>query len=248
MRLVVRQVIGVAIGAGLSLSATAATLYKWVDEQGNIVYQDTPPASDVPYEEQSIADSEDDLDQAAQIAHAVAASPVTLYAIADCDSCDVVRIVLQKRGVPFSEEDAGTDIAIQQELMAKAGRLEVPTVTIGDQILVGYSRQPLHDALDAAGYPGAGSAPSAPPGTGAVGDGLPAAAGDRPAGELSGALQPGAPLPALLEEERFGEERFEQQPFDRPYDALEQDIGELSDDDAAAFDEQIEDLKSELDD
>jgi glutaredoxin len=78
--------------------------------------------------------------------------PVTLYTVTDCDACDLVRMQLQNRDVPYTEKDSATDVEVQTELKAKAGTLSVPTVTIGNQVLSGYNKMALDNALDEVGY------------------------------------------------------------------------------------------------
>jgi glutaredoxin len=77
--------------------------------------------------------------------------PVALYAVPDCDVCDVVRVYLSKRGIPFEERNLA-EASVQDQLTALGGRLEVPTVTIGGLVITGYDRSALANALDAAGY------------------------------------------------------------------------------------------------
>lgn len=161
-------VMGVAL-AGLVLyagPASADKLYKWVDPQGNVTYQDQPPPKGVTYTEQIITEP---ATGESSMAAAAASHPITLYATTDCDSCDLVRNYLDRYSIPFVEKDAGHDVAVQQELKKRAGRLQVPTLLIGDKPLTGYSRTALDTELAAAGYPldGAGTPPAAAGGTAA---------------------------------------------------------------------------------
>lgn len=159
-RLIVTKLCAIALLA-MSFSSGAAKLYKWVDDNSNVVYQDTPPPDDVRYEEQQLPDDEQDGAMAAEIEAAVVSSPVVLYRTGDCDACELVRLALERRGVPFEERDAGGDLAAQKDLIERSGRLEVPTVTIGDQVLTGYSRSALDQALSTAGYPARMAKPEA---------------------------------------------------------------------------------------
>lgn len=79
--------------------------------------------------------------------------PVTLYVSKDCDACDLVRLHLQKRGVPFTEKDAGSDMEVQNELLEVSGSMKIPALTVGEQVVSGYNRNEIDDALTAAGYP-----------------------------------------------------------------------------------------------
>jgi len=137
-------------------SAQGQNLYKWVDEDGNITYQDSPPpgASDdaKPYAE--------DAEVAAE--RSDAAGPdvsVTLYSVPVCDACDLVRNLLEKNGIPFEERDAGSSVSVQNELMELAGQLSVPMLAIGDGLVSGYSSNAITTALSSAGFTLGGTAP-----------------------------------------------------------------------------------------
>ena len=141
----------------------AQSLYKWVDEHGNVTYQDTPPPSNVNYEEQTYSDTNDETslegneasDPAApapSIDDIVAQNPVAFYSIENCDACDLVRLFLDNNNVPHTEKDIQSNLTLQEELLSRAGQLQVPTVAVGDKIVVGYSKSALADALTSKGY------------------------------------------------------------------------------------------------
>lgn len=140
---------------GLAAVAGSDDLYKWVDENGNVIYQDTPPPSGVNFEKQTHIDSSTVLRESVGINLDAAAreNPVTLYSIEACDTCDLVRQYLEKNAIPFVEKDVQDDVSLQQELQEKTGQLSVPTVIIGDLSIDGYSKFALHQALIDKGYP-----------------------------------------------------------------------------------------------
>jgi len=86
-------------------------------------------------------------------------NPVILYAVPECDTCDLVRLQLQSRQIPFTEKDMSKDSSNQAALEAAAGELKVPTVMIGTHVLAGYDRSTLHQRLTEAGYPPASGSP-----------------------------------------------------------------------------------------
>ena len=133
----------------------AGSLYKWVDEEGNVVYQDTPPPSSVNFEEQTYSDPNAAINQEVSdsLNNAAEESPVSFYSIPNCDSCDLVRLYLENNSIPFTEKDIQTNVSLQQELEGKAGQLKVPTVSIGDLVIDGYSKSSLRQGLIDKGYP-----------------------------------------------------------------------------------------------
>ena len=133
----------------------SATLYKWVDEDGNVTYQDTPPPGDVEYESSNVDGPPPPLPDEAglKIEEAALANPVSLYTVPQCASCDLVRLYLERNSIPFAEKDVRNNIDTQNELESLAGALTVPTLVIGDQVLDGYSQNAIKAALTNAGFP-----------------------------------------------------------------------------------------------
>ena len=158
------HVTSISIGFLLSLTvltgqvAWAGTLYKWVDENGNVTYQDTPPPSSVNYEEQTVEDTESEDETASQdsqqsLNEAVENNPVSFYSIPECDACDLVRLYLENASIPFAEKDIQTNITVQQELLSRTGQLRVPTVIVGQDAVDGYSKSGLRRILIDNNYP-----------------------------------------------------------------------------------------------
>src|SRR3970282_1634050 len=78
--------------------AQASQLYRWVDEDGNITYQDRAPPDGAGSVEKR------DLGERAPVSNGEAGhakNSVTLYVVPDCVSCDYVRGLLEQREVPF---------------------------------------------------------------------------------------------------------------------------------------------------
>lgn len=152
----------------LTLSpAHAQKLYKWVDDAGNVTYQDQPP----PGEDADAAYAEDlevveESKRAGDPGLAAAANaPITLFSIPVCDACDLVRNLLQKYNLPFTEKNANDGISVQDELMKLSGQLSVPLLSIGSEVVYGYSSQAILDQLAGAGYAVDGSSAGARSGT-----------------------------------------------------------------------------------
>lgn len=137
----------------IAAPASAGTLYKWVDKDGKVTYQDQPPPVGVGrVEEKNIKDGgTGDLDAIGEIA---LKHPVVIYTIPKCSSCDLARGYLQKRQIPFTEKNvAQGNLANQKELQDRFGELVVPTILVGAKVMKGgYSESLLEGELDAAGY------------------------------------------------------------------------------------------------
>ncbi len=138
-----------------AVPAYAAKLYKWVDERGNVSYQDRPPPEGVGRVEEKTVRTGRGVDSGSPAAgEAAAKSPVTLYMVPKCSPCDMARTYLKTRGVPFSEINVSEkNPQAQQEMVKKLGELSVPTITVGSKVMQGYVESLLAGELDQAGYP-----------------------------------------------------------------------------------------------
>lgn len=159
-----RGVLVLALGLMLIAApqAFAAKLYKWVDQHGNVSYQDQPPPPDKgKVEERYVGErAPAAMDNAAADA-AASAAPVVLYSAAKCTPCDSARAYLRGRGVPYAEKNVQADRSLQKELLQKTGQLAVPTIMVGNKVMQEYSQAWLESELDQAGYPKAATAPPA---------------------------------------------------------------------------------------
>ncbi|CAN5227920.1 hypothetical protein BH11PSE9_BH11PSE9_21640 [soil metagenome] len=79
--------------------------------------------------------------------------PVTLYTMTGaCEPCDSARNLLRQRGIPFAERQV-ISAEDNEALERLSGGRDVPTLTIGSQILRGLAPEVWRSYLDAAGYP-----------------------------------------------------------------------------------------------
>ena len=140
--------------AGLGLPALAQ--YKVVGPDGRVTYTDRPPLAASGAQVTAlrrnggaaIAGAELPL----ELRQAAARFPVALYTSAECAPCDNGRRLLQARGVPYTEYGVSDnpDLAALERL--SDGRT-VPTLTVGKQVLRGFSASEWQSTLDLATYP-----------------------------------------------------------------------------------------------
>ncbi|MDZ7842112.1 MAG: glutaredoxin family protein [Gammaproteobacteria bacterium] len=139
------------LAAGPAAGQDESKLYKWVDEDGNVTYQDRPP----PDEARPVQTFEQPLERSAEGEQDIELPDVdlTLYSIEACDACDLVRNLLNDRGLPFTEKDAEQNVEVQDELREVSGVLSVPVLVIGDEVLTGFNRDLILRVLSDAGFP-----------------------------------------------------------------------------------------------
>lgn len=144
----------VALAAIGFSAAQADTLYKWVDKNGNVSYHDQPPPDSAGYrvEEKVMGEAKKPREDEA-LAKIVEKYPVVLYYVQACGPCDLARLYLQKRKVPFTETNLDNNMELQQQLKKKFGALSAPTILIGEKVMKGYVESLLEGELDDAGYP-----------------------------------------------------------------------------------------------
>jgi glutaredoxin len=132
-------------------AAEAAKLYKYVDKDGRVTYQATPPAGYLAEEKELVGDK---LAAPADTAKV----PVVLYVAPKCASCDMAQAYLDKRRVPYTLKNAESDPVVQGELKTRSGGMSVPTIIVGEKVMRGYMESLLEGELDAAGFPKMGDA------------------------------------------------------------------------------------------
>lgn len=144
-------IVSVLLAGLVAIPAQAAKLYKWVDKQGNVSYQDRPPPEGQgQVEERTVRDRRGAASDTASDSRA----PVTLYAVPGCAPCEQARAYLNKRGVAFAEIDVSAkNPQAQQDMIKKVGQLSVPTITVGSKVMQGYVESLLEGELVQAGHP-----------------------------------------------------------------------------------------------
>lgn len=133
-----------------SFDLLAVTLYKWVDADGNVSYQSSPPLGGQAFEEKSFSDSKPSSTQATVNGNQL---PVSFYISKDCRNCEMVRTILEMNKVPYTQHLTDFNPEIQQDLLAVSGSNKVPAVVIGDQLIKDLDPRSLESALRLSGYP-----------------------------------------------------------------------------------------------
>ena len=139
-------------------STLLAEMYKYVDENGKVVYTDTPPPGkkskkldlkintfSAPPEVSSLGNPP------RQTAGATAgAAKVRMFTTTWCGYCKQARAYLRARGIAFEDIDVEASAAGNAEYRALGGR-GVPVILVGNQRMDGYSEGSLAGLLKQAG-------------------------------------------------------------------------------------------------
>lgn len=134
--------------------AAGEELYRWVDEKGQVTYSDLPPPPNVSDAQQKRFNDKagtQQLPYALQVA--TRNFPVTLY-VSDCgNACDQAAKLLQKRGVPYTQKNAKDPVVADELTRLTGGKILVPLLSVGTNVVKGFEEGTWHSALDVAGYP-----------------------------------------------------------------------------------------------
>jgi hypothetical protein len=144
-----------AVGLASVTVPSVAQQYKVVGSDGRVTYTDRPPLASGDKLSNLKTTGPTAGAQAAlpvDLREAVQRYPVTLYGSANCAPCDAGRQFLQQRGIPYVEKSVvtGDDGAV---LLRLTGGNDLPAITIGAQVVRGWSSEGWASYLDAAGYP-----------------------------------------------------------------------------------------------
>jgi len=63
---------------------------------------------------------------------------VTLYGNATCPYCGAARMLLTKKGVPFTNIDVGSEPALRSEMQERSGSRTVPQIFVEDTPIGGF--------------------------------------------------------------------------------------------------------------
>jgi glutaredoxin len=161
----VLQLTGLWLGLML-LASPAHALYKVVGPDGKVSYTDRPPItsndkiSTVKPSGVTTAVDNPTTSLPAALRPVATKFPVVLYVTtADCEPCNTGRSFLRQRGIPYAERSV-TSTEDSEAFKRIAGANDVPALTIGSQVLRGFSGSEWAQYLDAAGYPSTSTLPS----------------------------------------------------------------------------------------
>ncbi len=133
-------------------AAWSAKLYKWVDENGNISYQDSPPPEgSTLIKEEEITPKSPPASEQSQSTVVFRQQPVIVYTIPNCPACDSLLEQLQGWNIPVSEQSL-QDRAVQARILQESDSLSAPTLYIGDNIISNQSEENLKSELQNSGY------------------------------------------------------------------------------------------------
>lgn len=153
-----RSVGWLALSVAFGTPVSALGQYKVVGPKGSVSYTDRPPARTPGTVEQlevpatTVSQVTPNAALPLELRQVAGRYPVVLYTTAkDCEGCEAGRQYLRQRGIPFNEKQVNDGDG--QALERATGSRQMPSLTIGSQVLRGYAADQWATYLDAAGYP-----------------------------------------------------------------------------------------------
>lgn len=147
-----------------SAGLQAQTVYRIVGPDGKVTFSDKPPAAAANVTARSSTGRPVDTgaqngNLPFQLRQVVTRFPVTLYSGAGCVPCNAGRLMLQARGIPYTEYAIASNEDIEA-LQRLSGDKSLPFLTIGGQKIKGYSEAEWTQFLNAANYPASSVLPA----------------------------------------------------------------------------------------
>jgi glutaredoxin-like YruB-family protein len=73
---------------------------------------------------------------------------VRLFTTPACPYCYTLKEFLKEKDIEFEEIDVSKDEKAREEMIRKTGRMEVPVVEVGDQIIQGFDKEKICKLLN----------------------------------------------------------------------------------------------------
>ena len=84
--------------------------------------------------------------------------PVSIYTTPTCHFCQMSKELFKANNVAYTEYNVAADAEKRQEMIEKSGQMGVPVIFIGDDMIIGFDKKRIDDALGLADAPATTSA------------------------------------------------------------------------------------------
>jgi len=72
---------------------------------------------------------------------------VKLYSIAECPYCNMVREILNDKGIEYEEYDLLENEGIAREIVMRVGKFCVPILDVDGALIVGFNRERIEQII-----------------------------------------------------------------------------------------------------
>lgn len=75
---------------------------------------------------------------------------VTIYTTPTCQYCKMAKQYFQENNIDYTEYDVSENEEKRAEMVEKSGQMGVPVIDINGQLIVGFDKSAVADALESA--------------------------------------------------------------------------------------------------
>jgi len=72
---------------------------------------------------------------------------IKIYSTPSCPYCKLAKEFLKESGVAYEDVDVAANPSAANEMVKVSGQMGVPVLMIGDQVIVGWNKQAIQEAL-----------------------------------------------------------------------------------------------------
>ena len=72
---------------------------------------------------------------------------VTIYSTPTCVYCKMAKEFFKENSITYKEFDVAADAAARKEMFDKTRQMGVPVITVDEQVIVGFDKKTLEEAL-----------------------------------------------------------------------------------------------------
>lgn len=72
---------------------------------------------------------------------------IKIYSTPSCPYCKLAKEFLKESGVSYEDVDVAANPSAANEMVKVSGQMGVPVLMIGDQVIVGWNKQAIQEAL-----------------------------------------------------------------------------------------------------
>ena len=72
---------------------------------------------------------------------------VIIYTTPTCHFCHMAKDFFKEKNIAYIEHDVASNLEKRKEMMERSGQLGVPVIFVGDQMIVGFNKPKVVQAL-----------------------------------------------------------------------------------------------------
>jgi len=127
----------------------AATLYRWVDDQGVIHVSETPPEGKMNVAQAVVGEDPAKEPRSGPVTERkefrVRPGEVTIYTTPTCPWCHKAKAWLRDKKIRYREIDVTSDRKGLDEMVKISGQTGVPVIVVGEEVIVGFNQNRLNE-------------------------------------------------------------------------------------------------------